>query len=154
MGNFSRRFGIALNLILALVCAIWAYTAIKHLAFITAVIALGLAVTWLFVATQLAASKNAVIQAAFDESGLLSRPDRRIDATQRRSYTRPLVLIVGDFAMREHAPTQSDDLYDLVSDRAIAAKPLILTPAVRPATLTPSNSEHGELPDSCPWGIT
>lgn len=29
--------------------------------------------------------------------------------------------------MREHTPTQSDDLYDLVSDRAIAAKPLILT---------------------------
>src|SRR5215213_3490031 len=32
-----------------------------------------------------------------------------------------------DFPMREHTPTQSDDLYDLVSDRAIAAKPLILT---------------------------
>jgi DNA replication protein DnaC len=44
-----------------------------------------------------------------------------------REYTRPLVLIVDDFAMREHTPTQSDDLYDLVSDRAIAAKPLILT---------------------------
>ena len=29
--------------------------------------------------------------------------------------------------MREHTPTQSDDLYDLVSDRAIAGKPLILT---------------------------
>lgn len=29
--------------------------------------------------------------------------------------------------MREHTPTQSDDLCDLVSDRAIAAKPLILT---------------------------
>ena len=39
----------------------------------------------------------------------------------------PLVLVVDDFAMREHTPTQSDDLYDLVSDRAIAAKPLILT---------------------------
>ena len=39
----------------------------------------------------------------------------------------PLVLIVDDFAMREHTPTESDDLYDLVSDRAIAAKPLILT---------------------------
>lgn len=44
-----------------------------------------------------------------------------------REYTRPLVLIVDDFAMREQTPTQSDDLYDLVSDRAIAAKPLILT---------------------------
>jgi hypothetical protein len=37
------------------------------------------------------------------------------------------VLIVDDFAMREHTFTQSDDLDDLVSDRAIAAKPLILT---------------------------
>ncbi len=28
------------------------------------------------------------------------------------------VLIVDDFAMREHTATQSDDLYELVSDRA------------------------------------
>lgn len=51
-----------------------------------------------------------------------------------REYTRPLVLIVDDFAMREHTPTQSDDLYDLVSDRAIAAKPLILTSNRAPKT--------------------
>ena len=38
-----------------------------------------------------------------------------------------LVLILDDFAMREHTATQADDLYELVSDRAIAAKPLILT---------------------------
>ena len=43
-----------------------------------------------------------------------------------REYTRPLVLILDDFAMREHTPIQSDDLYELVSDRAIAAT-LILT---------------------------
>src|SRR5208282_6250257 len=48
-----------------------------------------------------------------------------LEPTQRGNYG--LVLIVDDFAMREHTPTQSDDLYDLVSDRAIAAKPLILT---------------------------
>src|ERR1700756_4182724 len=29
--------------------------------------------------------------------------------------------------MREHTTSQSDDLYDRVSDRAIASKPLILT---------------------------
>ena len=40
---------------------------------------------------------------------------------------RPAVLIIDDFAMREHTTTGSDDLYDLVSDRAIAGKPLILT---------------------------
>ena len=53
--------------------------------------------------------------------------DRTI-GQRMREYTRPVVvLIVDDFAMREHTPTQSDDPYDLVSDRAIAAKPLILT---------------------------
>jgi DNA replication protein DnaC len=44
-----------------------------------------------------------------------------------REYTKPLVLILDDFAMREHTPTQSDDLYDLVSDRAVNGRPLILT---------------------------
>jgi IstB-like ATP binding protein len=48
--------------------------------------------------------------------------DRTI-GQRMREYTRPLVLIVDDFAMREH----TDDLYDLVCDRGIAAKPLILT---------------------------
>lgn len=85
METFSRRFGIALNLILALVCGVWAFVAIKHLAFITAVIALELAATWVLVAAQLAASNKAVVQAAFDESGMLLRPDRRLDAIQRRS---------------------------------------------------------------------
>ncbi|BBX28324.1 hypothetical protein [Mycolicibacterium alvei] len=85
MGNFSRRFGIALNLILALVCGIWAFIAIKHLNFITAVIAVGLITTCLLVAIQLVVSKNAVVQAAFDESGMLLRPDSRLESTQRRS---------------------------------------------------------------------
>lgn len=44
-----------------------------------------------------------------------------------REYTRPAVLIIDDFAMREHTTTGSEDLYDLVSDRAIAGKPLIFT---------------------------
>ena len=52
--------------------------------------------------------------------------DRTI-GQRMREYTRPHVLIIDDFAMREHTTTQSDDLYDLVSDRAIAGKPLILT---------------------------
>ena len=52
--------------------------------------------------------------------------DRTI-GQRMREYTRPLVLIIDDFAMREHTTTQSDDLYDLVSDRAIAGKPLVLT---------------------------
>ena len=51
--------------------------------------------------------------------------DRTI-GQRMREYTRPLVLIIDDFAMREPT-TQSDDLYDLVSDRAIAGKPLVLT---------------------------
>ncbi|BBY59832.1 putative ATP-binding protein in insertion sequence [Mycolicibacterium sarraceniae] len=55
----------------------------------------------------------------------------------------PLVLIVDDFAMREHTPTQSDDLYDLVSDRAIAAKPLILTSNRAPKDWYPLFPEPG-----------
>ncbi len=85
MEKFSKRFGMTLNLILALVCGIWAFTAIKHFAFITAVIAGGLITTCVLVAVQLAASKNAVAQAAFDESGMLLRPDRRLESVQRRT---------------------------------------------------------------------
>lgn len=84
MGNFSRRFGLTLNAVLAAVCGIWAFGAIKHLNFITAVIAVGLITTCLLVAIQLAASKSAVVQAAFDESGMLLRPDSRLEPTQRR----------------------------------------------------------------------
>ena len=88
--------------------------------------------------------------------------DRTIDQ-RMREHTRPLVLIIDDFAMREHTTTQSDDLYDLVSDRAIAGKPLILTsnrapkdwyplfpnPVVAESLLDPrlSTPEHGELRD-------
>lgn len=85
MEKFSRRFGITLNIILAVVCGIWAFIAIKHSAFITAVITVGLIATWLFVATQLAASKNAVIDAKLNESGTVLRPDSRVEVSQRRS---------------------------------------------------------------------
>jgi DNA replication protein DnaC len=44
-----------------------------------------------------------------------------------REYTRPAVLILDDFAMRELTAPQADDLYELVSERAIASRPLILT---------------------------
>lgn len=40
---------------------------------------------------------------------------------------RPAVLILDDFAMREHTPNQADDLYELVSARAAAARSMILT---------------------------
>jgi DNA replication protein DnaC len=40
---------------------------------------------------------------------------------------RPPVLILDDFAMREHNPAQADDLYELVSARASAGKSLIIT---------------------------
>ena len=35
-----------------------------------------------------------------------------------RRWARPAVLILDDFAMREFTPTQADDLYELVSERA------------------------------------
>lgn len=44
-----------------------------------------------------------------------------------RDYTKPLVLILDDFAMREHTAMHADDLYELISERAVAGKPLILT---------------------------
>jgi DNA replication protein DnaC len=40
---------------------------------------------------------------------------------------RPAVLILDDFAMREHTPNQADDLYELVSARTAAARSLIIT---------------------------
>jgi DNA replication protein DnaC len=48
--------------------------------------------------------------------------DRRL-----RDYTRPAVLILDDFAMRELTAPQADDLYELVSERAAANRPLVLT---------------------------
>ena len=44
-----------------------------------------------------------------------------------REYTKPLVLILDDFAMREHTAMHADDLYELISDRAVNGSPLILT---------------------------
>ena len=44
-----------------------------------------------------------------------------------REYTKPMVLILDDFAMREHTAMHADDLYELISDRAVNGRPLILT---------------------------
>ena len=44
-----------------------------------------------------------------------------------REYTSPAAVILDDFAMRELTAPQADDLYELVSERAIASRPLILT---------------------------
>jgi DNA replication protein DnaC len=41
--------------------------------------------------------------------------------------TRPDVLILDDFAMRELTAGQADDLYELISDRAQHGRPLITT---------------------------
>jgi hypothetical protein len=37
------------------------------------------------------------------------------------------VLILDDFAVREHTAMHADDLYELISDRAISGKPFVLT---------------------------
>ena len=37
------------------------------------------------------------------------------------------MLILDDFALREHTAAQADDLYELISDRAVNHRPLILT---------------------------
>ena len=49
-----------------------------------------------------------------------------------RDYTRPAVLILDDFALREHTAAQADDLYELISDPAVNHRPLILTSNRRP----------------------
>jgi DNA replication protein DnaC len=41
--------------------------------------------------------------------------------------TRPALLILDDFAIREHTPQQADDLYELISERAQAGRSLITT---------------------------
>ncbi|HEY3260589.1 MAG TPA: IS21-like element helper ATPase IstB [Pseudonocardiaceae bacterium] len=48
--------------------------------------------------------------------------DRRL-----AELTRPAVLILDDFAMREYTPGQADDLYELVTARAAAGRSLVLT---------------------------
>ena len=48
-------------------------------------------------------------------------------ARRLAELSRPHVLILDDFAMRELTPTQADDLYELTSERAAAGRPLILT---------------------------
>jgi DNA replication protein DnaC len=56
--------------------------------------------------------------------------DRRL-----RELTRPAVLVLDDFAMRELAAPQADDLYELITERA--GKSLILTSNRAPADWYP-----------------
>jgi DNA replication protein DnaC len=50
--------------------------------------------------------------------------DRSFD-TRLRRWARPAVLILDDFAMRAFTPTQADDLYELVTERA--GRSLVIT---------------------------
>ncbi len=52
-----------------------------------------------------------------------------------RELTRPAVLILDDFAMRELTAAQADDLYELITERA--GRPLILTSNRSPADWYP-----------------
>jgi DNA replication protein DnaC len=52
--------------------------------------------------------------------------DRSFDK-RLAELVRPPVLILDDFAMREHTPQQADDLYELVSARASAGRSLVIT---------------------------
>ena len=54
-----------------------------------------------------------------------------------REYTRPGLLILDDFAMRELTGTQADDLYELVCERASPGKSLIITSNRAPADWYP-----------------
>jgi DNA replication protein DnaC len=48
-------------------------------------------------------------------------------AKRLTELTKPPLLILDDFAMRELSPQQADDLYELVSERARCARSMILT---------------------------
>ncbi|GIH11796.1 putative ATP-binding protein in insertion sequence [Rhizocola hellebori] len=48
-------------------------------------------------------------------------------ARRLAELTRPAVLILDDFAMRELNPQQADDLYELISERANSNRSLIIT---------------------------
>jgi DNA replication protein DnaC len=58
--------------------------------------------------------------------------DRRL-----AELTRPTVLILDDFGMREHSPGQADDLYELITARAAAGRSLVLTSNRSPADWYP-----------------
>jgi DNA replication protein DnaC len=51
-------------------------------------------------------------------------------ATRLRRWAKPDLVILDDFAMRDFAPTQADDLYELLTERA--GRPLVLTANRRP----------------------
>ena len=53
--------------------------------------------------------------------------DRSFDKRLAELVRPPPVLILDDFAMREHTPAQADDLYELVSARASVGRSLIIT---------------------------
>jgi DNA replication protein DnaC len=52
--------------------------------------------------------------------------DRSFDK-RLAEHLRPAVLILDDFAMREHTPAQADDLYELVSGRTAAGRSMVIT---------------------------
>ena len=58
--------------------------------------------------------------------------DRTWARRARANYTRPAVLILDDFAMRELTTAQADDLYELISERAVDRPPT--DPDHQPAT--------------------
>jgi DNA replication protein DnaC len=50
--------------------------------------------------------------------------------TRLRRWAKPDLIILDDFAMRDFAPSQADDLYELLTERA--GRPLVLTANRRP----------------------
>jgi len=52
-----------------------------------------------------------------------------------RAYTRPAVLVLDDFAMREMTGPQTDDLYEVIAERCttMPAKPVVVTSNRAPA---------------------
>jgi DNA replication protein DnaC len=58
-------------------------------------------------------------------------------ARRLREYTRPPLLVLDDFAMRELTAPQADDLYELISERTAQGGSLVLTSNRQPSDWYP-----------------
>jgi DNA replication protein DnaC len=95
---------------------------------------------------RLTATVTATVSAAVALTLLIRQVQGRVDdighadrTWPRRlaELTRPALLILDDFAMRELTAQQADDLYELVSERAQAGRSLIITANRSPADWYP-----------------
>jgi DNA replication protein DnaC len=87
---------------------------------------------------QLAIRKGAAVRFTSLSKMFADLAGGRVDGSwpiRVRAYTRPAVLVLDDFAMREMTGPQGDDLYEVISERCVAlpARPVVVTSNRLPA---------------------